>query len=71
MTDLPEDIKREWLSLLRRLQSISKSNGYSVIKIAVLVDDAGTPVAWTEPVQVKLEPKSAVAMMLLLGLQQK
>lgn len=70
MSDLPEDIKREYLSLIRRIQSVSKSAGYSVVRISVLVDADGTPIAWTEPIQVKLEPKNAVSLLLTLGALQ-
>lgn len=70
MEVIPEDIKHEYLSLIRRIQSVSKSGGYSVIRISVLVDADGTPIAWTEPTQVKLEPKSAVALLLSLGVVQ-
>jgi hypothetical protein len=68
---LPEDIKPQWLSVIRRLQSISKSNGLSVVSISVLVDENGTPIAWTEPKQVKIEPKSDVSALIALSMQQK
>lgn len=71
MNDFPEDVKKEYYSLIRRIQSVSKSGGYSVVRINVLVDADGTPIAWTEPIQTKLEPKSAVSLLLALALQQK
>lgn len=53
------DIKKEWLNVLRRLQSVSKSNGYGVVNMAILVDADGNPVAWCEPRLTKIEPKGA------------
>lgn len=67
MSEVPEDIKHEYLSLIRRIQSVSKSAGYSVVRISVLVDENGTPIAWTEPIQTKLEPRNAVSLLLTLG----
>lgn len=52
----PIDVKQEWLSVIRRLQSVGSSRGYSVVSISILVDKQGTPVMWTEPTQKKLEP---------------
>jgi hypothetical protein len=69
-TDMPEDVKREWFSLLRRLQSVSKSGGYSIVKICALVDADGTPVAWTEPTQTKIEPKSLASALLSLDIMR-
>lgn len=68
MTDnselLPQDIKKEWLSVIRRLQSVSKSGGLSVISISILVDHNGTPKAWTEPIRTLIEPKNAASAVL-------
>lgn len=61
---MPEDIKPQWLSVIRRLQSISKSEGLSVLTINILVDKDGVPQAWTEPKQVKIEPKNAMSAIL-------
>jgi hypothetical protein len=64
--ELPEDIQPQWLSVIRRLQSVSKSSGLSVVTISILVDENGVPQAWTEPEQVKIEPKSAASAILAM-----
>ena len=66
---LPEDINPEWLSVIRRLQSVAKSSGLSVISIAILVDPDGKPVSWTAPDKILLEPKSISGALLALALQ--
>jgi hypothetical protein len=65
--DYPEDVKKEYYSLIRRMQSVAKSQGYSVVTISVLMDADGTPIAWTEPEQRKIEPKNNVSLLLKLG----
>lgn len=69
MENLPEDIKPEWLSVVRRLQSVSKSSGLSVVSIAILVDADGKPISWTAPEKILLEPKSISGALLALALQ--
>jgi len=68
MDKLPEDINPEWFSVIRRLQSASKSNGLSVVSIAILVDANGKPISWTAPEQMLLEPKSISGALLALAL---
>jgi hypothetical protein len=60
--DWPEDIQKGWMNVIRRLQSVSKSQGLSIIEIRVLVDEGGNPIAWAEPKQTKIEPRKSVAM---------
>lgn len=69
MDKLPEDINPEWMSVIRRLQSVSKSNGLSVVSIAILVDADGKPISWTAPEKILLEPKSISGALLALALQ--
>ena len=69
MDNFPEDIKPEWLSVIRRLQSVSKSSGLSVVSIAILVDADGKPISWTAPERILLEPKSISGALLALALQ--
>ena len=59
MTYLPEDIRPQWLNVIRRLQSVAKSghDGNAMIQVSVLVDADGYPVSWTEPQRLPLEPK--------------
>jgi hypothetical protein len=66
-----EDIKPEWLSVVRRLQSVSKSEGLSIVSITILVDKDGVPQAWTSPVQTKIEPKNASSAILSLMIGKK
>jgi len=55
-----EDVKPQWLNVVRRLQSACHGNqGYAVLSIQVLVNGTGDPVCWTEPKRVKLEPRSS------------
>jgi hypothetical protein len=63
---LPEDINPSWLSVIRRLQSVSKSQGLSVVSINILVDENGVPQAWTSPVRTLIEPKGAATAILQL-----
>lgn len=51
------DIKKEWLNIARRLQSASKSDGLMILRISVLCDKNGNPIAWTEPRRILIEPK--------------
>ena len=46
---IPQDIKKEWLSLIRRFQSVASTNGYAIVSMQVLVDRDGIPVSWLEP----------------------
>lgn len=66
MSDVPLDIQHGWLSVIRRLQSVSKSGGLQVIKISILVDENGDPQAWMEPEVYKIEPRSKASALLTL-----
>lgn len=61
-----EDVQPKWLSVIRRLQSVSKSGGLQVITISVLVDADGNPKAWIEPKVTKIEPKNESSALLML-----
>lgn len=54
----PDDIKDQWLSVIRHLQAkCSGNNGYAVIDLRIVV--AGdTPVIWREASMAKIHPKS-------------
>lgn len=61
----PEDVRPQWrgpllvwLNIIRRLQSVAKTRnaGHAVLTIRVLVNEDGTPLVWSEPEVVKLEP---------------
>lgn len=55
-TITPLDIKSKWLSVVRRLQSVAPSNGFSIIHIDILVNKEGEPVSWTSPTKTTIEP---------------
>jgi hypothetical protein len=57
-TSAPTDLRSAWLNVARRLQSVARSQGLSVLKIIVLVDADGEPIGWFEPEQIKIEPKA-------------
>jgi len=64
---ITEDVKSQWLNVIRRLQSACHGNqGLAVLSIRVLVDGRGYPHLWTAPVLTKLEPKSTALDTLLL-----
>ena len=54
---LSEDLKPEWMNVMRRLQSVAKSKGLAILSIQILVDSEGVPVAWTNPERKLIEPK--------------
>lgn len=68
---VPLDINKEWLSVIRRLQSVAKSNGLAVLSINVLVDSDGKPIIWTAPNRVLIEPKNAAAAVIALFVNRK
>lgn len=65
-----EDIQPEWLSVIRRLQSVAKSQGLSVISINILVNADGIPQAWTQPTQTLIEPKREASALLAMVLKK-
>ena len=52
------DIKPQWLNVVRRLQSVARGRreGYSVLRITILVDSDGVPILWLPPDVVRFEP---------------
>lgn len=51
-------LRREWVDLALRLQSMAeRTEGPAVLRMAVLLNRAGTPVVWTKPEVVKVEPR--------------
>lgn len=65
MTDLPQDIQEKWHNVTRRLQSVAKSEGLSIVSLKVLVKANGEPVTWQVERRV-LEPKSLQETLLSL-----
>lgn len=68
---IPLDINKSWFPVIRRLQSIAKSGGLSVVSISIIVDADGTPKAWTSPRKTLIEPKSAAGAILALFINQE
>lgn len=58
MKKLPEDIQQSWYNIIRRFQSVAKSDGVSIIQLTILVDDNGNPILWSNPNIIKIEPKA-------------
>ncbi len=57
---LPLDIKPEWLSVIRRLQSLATSKnvtGCAIISMNLVIDEKANPLVWTEPKCTLIEPK--------------
>jgi len=62
---LTDDIKPDWLNVIRRLQSVAgQQKGYAIVSVQVVVDATGTPVFWCEPELLKLEPQGRGAQFL-------
>lgn len=62
----PQDLKRPWLNVMRRMQSVSKTGGLALITITVLVDQEGIPKLWQEPICKKIEPRRSAKDILSL-----
>lgn len=57
---LTDDIKPQWLNVIRRLQSVAKrGDHYGILSIKILVDRNGLPIQWTEPQRTGIEPMSS------------
>ena len=62
---ITQDIKGDWLNVIRRLQSVAgQQKGYAIVSIQVVVDETGCPVFWCEPEMIKLEPQGRGAQFL-------
>ena len=64
--EVTQDIKSSnWLNIIRRLQSsLHGQQGYAIVSIDIIVDEANNPVCWSEPRVIKLEPKASGAKFL-------
>ncbi|MFA4974451.1 MAG: hypothetical protein WC683_17735 [bacterium] len=59
---LPQDIRPDWLNVIRRLQSVAcQQRGYAIITMSVVVDSNGCPVFWQSPQMIQLEPAEGAA----------
>lgn len=59
----------KWANVIRRMISVSRSGGYGIITIRVIVDANGTPIHYATPVLTKLEPKAESADVLAVLLE--
>jgi hypothetical protein len=66
MAMLPEDIKPQWLAVIRRLQSVSSTGNLTMVSFTVLVDQNGIPQLWLEPRTRKIEPQNSSEEILAL-----
>ena len=54
-----KDIHRDWLNVIRRIQSIGRSRnvvGCAIVSINVVIDEHGAPLIWSEPKCTLIEP---------------
>jgi hypothetical protein len=58
MNDIPLDVQVAWLPVIRRLQSVAKSGGISVLSIKIVVNKDGEPLFWLSPEVQLVEPRS-------------
>ena len=64
--DLTDDIKPQWLNVIRALQAACYRNqGYATVAVKVLVNREGVPINWSEPKLEKIHPKTPVHDVLL------
>ena len=54
--DESQDIRSQWLNAARRMQSIAKSKGVSILTLRVVVDENGDPIYWLTPQVEHVEP---------------
>ena len=60
-----DDIKPDWLNLVRRMQSMSrKQSWYAIITVSIVVSPDGVPQFFTEPEITKLEPRQGATRFL-------
>jgi len=51
-------IQRCWFGIIRRIQAAAPSRGAAVVRIGVIVDAAGCPIAWGVPHVLHIEPST-------------
>ena len=58
MSGSVQDVRPGWLNAARRLQSVARGHhqGYSVLRITIVVDENGNPKFWCEPEVDRFEP---------------
>jgi len=66
----PKDLKACWYDVVRRMQSVSRTDGMAIVSISVLVDQDGCPRFWIEPSCRKIEPRRSADEILRLFEEQ-
>ena len=59
MTKLGKDIHHNWLNVIRRIQSVSRSRNVTncaIVSVNVVINDRGEPIIWAEPKVTLIEP---------------
>lgn len=64
------DLKACWFDVVRRMQSVSRTDGMAIVSISVLVDQEGCPRFWLEPTCKKIEPRKSAEEILRLFEEQ-
>lgn len=58
--DVPDDYEmlRLWFPVIRHIRAVSRSAGWGIIKMKVIVNEMGNPAGlWTLPEFIKLNPR--------------
>jgi hypothetical protein len=64
--EITDDIKPQWLNVIRALQAACYRNqGYATVVVKVLVNRDGEPINWSEPRLEKIHPRTSVYDVLL------
>lgn len=53
-----------WALLTRRLQAAGRSQGLSVLRVTIVVDEWGNPQHWLKPTVEHIEPKARADVLL-------
>jgi len=64
---MKKDIHRNWLNVIRRIQSIGRSRnvvGCAIVSINVVINERGEPLLWSEPKCTLIEPMKDNMMLL-------
>jgi len=59
MTKLGKDIHHNWLNVIRRIQSCSRSKNVvncAIVSVNVVINERGEPIIWAEPKVTLIEP---------------
>ena len=60
-----------WGALVKRLDNFGRDGSNSVITVHILTDETGRPLLWTDPERARFEPRSGVAQVLELVMNNR